>query len=92
MTQSNFLPNGAIPFIVGRCDKCGAADILAPKQEQWQCLICINAAADAWKHEHNLSGPCPICGVHTNLLACTTDGRLIAKCGDAFTVAQWRKP
>jgi len=36
------------------------------------------------------NGLCPICGEDVSLTGrVTTNGRLIATCGDAFTVKQW---
>lgn len=34
-------------------------------------------------------GLCPVCGEPVHLTGATTDGRLIASCGDAFQPAQW---
>lgn len=35
-------------------------------------------------------GRCPICGEATRIVDRTLDSRLIASCGDAFTLTQWR--
>ena len=54
-------------------------------------------AAWSWISHHcngiNNIGTCPICGERVQVLGSnvTTDGRVIASCGDAFTIAKWEE-
>lgn len=37
-------------------------------------------------------GLCPVCGKEVRVTGCTTDGRLIGECNDAFTPERWLAP
>lgn len=55
----------------------------------WQIKWRENIIADLNAIITKESDLCPVCGILTEIIDTTKDGRLIGSCGDAFTKEQW---